>query len=225
MRKIVIALSVMMLVVLTGCGKLDLVIHDDGSGKGKFSVDLSGMISADELKGELEKEITNTNAEAGKEVIRLDSFKEKDGKVDATVSFKSLTALSGGEDSLLATVADMKRLYPERINELVEAPEDINKILEKPVVYLNLDDDMEITVTVPGNILYATGGTAAEGKPRTLQLASDEAVIVYEPSANRSWMVWIGVLLAVIIAAYIIYRKGRFRNAASGTKGGSAPNA
>ncbi len=224
MRKIVIALSVIMLVVITGCGKLDIVIHDDGSGKGKFAVDLSGMISADELKGELEKEITNTNAEAGKEVIRLDSFKEKDGKVDATVSFKSLTALSGGEDSLLATVADLKRLYPERINELVEAPEDINKILEKPVVYLNLDDDMEITVTVPGNILYATGGTVAEGKPRTLQLAADEAVIVYQPSANKSWMAWIGVLLAAIIAG-VIYRKGRFRNAASGTKGGSAPNA
>lgn len=224
MRKIVIALSVIMLVVITGCGKLDIVIHDDGSGKGKFAVDLSGMISADELKGELEKEITNTNAEAGKEVIRLDSFKEKDGKVDATVSFKSLTALSGGEDSLLATVADLKRLYPERINELVEAPEDINKILEKPVVYLNLDDDMEITVTVPGNILYATGGTVAEGKPRTLQLAADEAVIVYQPSANKSWIAWIGVLLAAIIAG-VIYRKGRFRNAASGTKGGSAPNA
>ncbi|MFF3923327.1 hypothetical protein [Paenibacillus lactis] len=225
MRKIVIALSVMMLVVLTGCGKLDLVIHDDGSGKGKFSVDLSGMISADELKEELEKEITNANADAGKEVIRLDSFTEKDGKVDATVSFDSLTALSGGEDSLLATVADMKRLYPERINELVEAPGDIEKIVDKPVVYLNLDDDMEITVTVPGNILYATGGTVAEGKPRTLQLAADEAVIVYEPSGNRSWMAWIGVLLVVVIAAYFIYRKGWFRTASSGTKGGNAPNA
>lgn len=225
MRKIVIALSIMMLVVMTGCGRLDLVIHDDGSGNGKYSVDLSGMISADELKEELEKEITNANADAGKEVIRLDSFKEKDGKVDAMISFDSLTALSSGEDSLIATVADLKRLYPERINELVEAPEDIEKIMDKPVVYLNLDDDMEITVTVPGNILYAAGGTVAEGKPRTLQLASDEAVIAYEPSANKSWMTWIGVLLVVIIAAYVIYRKGRFRTAAPGMKGGSAPNA
>jgi len=232
MKKYAIFLTAILLIVLTGCGRLDLVIGEDGSGEGKYAVEITGMFSAQEVKEEIEKGIAKTNEKAGKEVIRLDTFEEKDGKANATVTFDSISALSGGDDSLLVTVNDLKRLDPELLQNLTDVkkktailPEDMKKIGDKPALYLNLDDEMEITVTVPGNILYAAGGAVAEDNSRKLKLNDDSVVVVFEPSSNMSFAVWIVALLVVAAVLYFMYRTGLFKRVLSDGKGGRVHNA
>lgn len=232
MKKYAIFLTAILLIVLTGCGRLDLVVDKDGSGEGKYSVELTGMFSAQEVKEEIEKGIAKTNEKAGKEVIRLDTFEEKDGKANATVTFDSISALSGGDDSLLVTVDDLKRLDPELLQNLTNVksktailPEDIKKIGDNPVVYFNMDNEMEITVTVPGNILYAAGGTVAEDNSRRIEHKDDPLVIVYEPSSNMSVAVWIAALLVVAAVLYFMVRTGLFKRLLPGGKGGRVHNA
>lgn len=229
MKKYAIFLTAILLIALTGCGRLDLVIDEDGSGEGKYAVELTGMFSAKEVKEEIEKGIAKTNEKAGKEIIRLDKFEENDGKVNATVTFDSISALSGGDESLLVTVDDLKRLDPELLPKLIDVnnkkpilPEDITKIGDNPVVYFNMDNEMEITVTVPGNILYAAGGTVAEDNSRRLEIKDDPVIIVFEPSSNMSSTAWIVIVALLVVAAvlYFMVRNGLFKRFMSGGKGG-----
>ncbi|UVI31107.1 hypothetical protein [Paenibacillus spongiae] len=229
-----IILTAILLMVLTGCGRLDLVIHEDGSGEGKYEVELTGKFTAQDVKEGIEKGLAEVNDKAGQEVIRLEEFEEKDGMASATVAFDSLTALSGGKDTLLVTVDDIRRLDPQRLDALIDVdkhsaikPEDLDKIGDKPVVYLNIDDETEITVTVPGRILYAAGGTVTEDNPRSLLLNDDSVAIVYEPSSNMPSIGWVIALALLVIAAvlYFMFRRGLFRTFKSGGKGGGIPNA
>ncbi|TMV46258.1 hypothetical protein FE783_26575 [Paenibacillus mesophilus] len=230
MKLYALFIAVIVLLAVTGCGRLDLVVQEDSSGEGNYSVDLMGKISAQQIKAEMEKQIQKANKKAGKEIITLNKFEEKDGKVNATVIFGNISAL-GGDDSLLVTVDDLNRIYPEPIRKLTDVkrqtvitPEAIEKIGDKPAIYLDMDEDVEITVTVPGNILYAAGGTVSDQKPRTLLASGDSVVIVYEPS-GRSDIVWTVMLLVAAVVLYFLYRNGLFKKILSGRKGGGIPNA
>lgn len=231
MKKYTLMFAVIVLLAITGCGRLDLVVQEDGSGEGSYMIELTGKISAQKVKAEMEKEIEKANKKAGKEVITLDKFEENDGKVNATVKFDHLSALGGGEDSLLVTVDDLKRIYPEPIQKLTDVkrqsaitPEIMEKIGNKPALYLDMDEDMDITVTVPGKILYAAGGTVSDKKSRTFIAGDDSVVIVYEPS-GRSDIVWTVMLLIAAAVFYFMYRNGLFQKVLSGRKGGGISNA
>jgi hypothetical protein len=230
-RLYAILVAAIVLLVVAGCGRLDLVIQEDGSGEGNYALELTGRMSAHKIRAEMETEIDKANKKAGKQAVTLTEFEEKDGKVNATVKFDNLSALGGGDDSLLATVDDLKRIYPEPIHKLTDVkqksaitPEAIEKIGNKPAIYLDMGDDVEITVTVPGKIVYATGGTVSENKSRTLLANDDTVVIVYDPS-GRPGIVWSIMLLAVIIVLYVMQRNGLFKKVVSGRKGGGIPNA
>ncbi|MEF3305473.1 hypothetical protein [Paenibacillus sp. GYB003] len=232
-RYVIGMMAILLFLAVTGCGRLDITVRDDGSGEANYTGELAGKVTARDIRGEIEKQIEKANKNAGGEVIRLDRFEEKDGKMSAKVKFDRISALGGTDDSLLVTVDDLKRIYPDRIRELTDVknrsaigPETIAKIGDKPVLYLDdLDDDMEITVTVPGKIVYASGGTVSEQNSRSLLANDDRVVIVYDPSNGMSAAVWLVVLAVVAIVLFVLYRIGLFDNIMSGRKGGGIPNA
>ncbi|CAG7654253.1 hypothetical protein ACFQI7_33490 [Paenibacillus allorhizosphaerae] len=65
MKKYAIFIVAIIFLVTTGCGRLDLIIHEDGSGGGEYTIELTGKFSAQDVWREIDKSIEKTNKAAG----------------------------------------------------------------------------------------------------------------------------------------------------------------
>ena len=123
MGKKICALAVLM-VLLSGCGSLEIEFEKNGEGTFTYHIDKNEYITLPEVEDRINDSIEEANEEAGEEAVSLKEIEETDNYIEAVVEFSHLFFESS---NLFASAKDIMRYNPSLLEDLTPAKSRILK--------------------------------------------------------------------------------------------------
>ena len=213
--------------LLAGCGTLHMDLKQDGSGEFHYVINENEYYTKSDIKTEIENYVDGRNDTFGDEVTKIKKVKETDRGIEAIIEVKKIFDQSG--ESLFATVKDIQSYDPSILEDLEAVNKDEKgpdftkdkKLQDLAVVHIvDLDSMIETTISVPGKVVYLSGGKLDRDEKDTVKVDGYSTTIVYEPSGGGTLATTVIVVLLIVAAGagiflYMKKKKG---------KGDAAPN-
>lgn len=233
-----LCLLLMFTLFLTGCISIEMKVNKNGSCDLKYEIRIEGMgIDAGEVKDQLETSIDEANKYAGKKVVKLKSFKEKDGVITANISATNISDMDDG--AFFGKLSDFKKEFPDELGNLKEAKTDknIEKNAIKGASKLNVvrasgiasgGELSEFKVILPGAVKYVSTNVALIDN-NTVRINGGYGVIIYQRSGGAGWLAYVlAIALIVVVSMAVIKNKGKNKASTATTAApifGAAPAA
>lgn len=226
---VVICLLLMFTLFLAGCISIEMKVNDNGSCDLKYEIETQGMVGSDEVKKQLESGIDGINEEAGSDVAKLKSFKEKGGVITANISLKDISYM--GDDSFFGKLSDFEKEFPGYLDNLQEAKKgesiarsDIKgagKLNVLKVAGMTNDGELsEFKVILPGAVKYMSTNVSLVDS-NTVNVNSGYGVIIYQRGGGGGgWFVYVLIIAIIIVVAVLVFKnKGKGRASTASTQG------
>ncbi|WP_217586591.1 hypothetical protein [Lentibacillus saliphilus] len=194
----------MVLFLLTGCGKMVLELDKDGSGEVEIEVAANGIISKKTIENEMKKQFD------GKEGVEGLKIKESGDKIDVRFKFENVSKLDSS--AYLIPVSDYAVAKDSRLDALATIDEDVKLDEDSSSIFVKLPSDLndftQSKVVLPGNVVaYSQGVEVIEDDTIELSSAQGDVYVVYEPQTGLAALAWGLVLIPVGGGAYYYVRK------------------
>lgn len=209
-------LMVSVVFLMTGCGKLDIEINKDSSATFTYEFDLSeSYYSASEIKEELTSTVQQANEDAEEEVVELKKFKEKDGKVTATIALSNIGI--DPDEVMLVTVADMYRYAPDRVLGLYNAKgekltaENVEDYYDHLILDVSeLDDMLKTSITFPGKVAFASkNADFVKDHENQIKFDDSTATVIYENKGGGFGFILPLIFILILAGAAFFFMKKR----------------
>lgn len=192
-----------LLFLLSACGTITLELEQDGSGQVRMEVPSNGMVSATDIKYELESELSE------KEGVGGFSVKDKGEMIEASFKFDDISSVDPSSYQIPVAdyvILDDSRLESlEMVEEITEFAEDSSEIFVK--LPSDLNDFDEARVILSGNVVAHSEDIELIDK-NIIEISSyGEAYVVYEPKANLGVFAWGLVILIPVAGGVFYYRR------------------
>lgn len=231
-KKVVILFSalVLMAAVLSGCVNVDMDLKDNGSCDLKYLIDNGTSMNFNDVQNHIKKQVDEANKKAGKEIIKIESLNDRNGKVEASFSVKDLNDLNSF--SFFGSYKDFRKKYPDRVTEVKDASKgeklkvsDIKEIKDTRVLLLSLSDLgvsgllTELKVSMPDKVLFTSVNVKMVDED-TVRCTTGDIFVAVEGKTNYTVIVLVLVLLALVGGGFYYFkRKSSFKGDITGMVG------
>lgn len=215
-RAAVTCLLLAFVMLLTGCISIEMKVNKNGSCDLKYEIRTEGMVSLSDVKGQLQASINEANEDAGKNVAKLKSVKEKDGVITAEISVSNVSFIDDG--AYFGKYSDFKKEYPDKLGNLREAksgdPAGEDDIKGAGGLNAVLVSGMEsgggdltkFTMILPGTVQYVSSNvTMIDNK--TVSLDSGYGLVLYKRGGGAGWLLYVLIIVVIAVVALVLLGK------------------
>ena len=211
MKKLLASFMMLLVVLLTGCGTIEMELEKDGSGEVIYKLPKNNALyTIDELEEDIEDTLNMKNDDLEEDILKLKSVKEKDGTISIKISFKDFSALAS-TNSLLVPVEDMLRYDRSQLEDLEDLDGKVIDLENKKVkgyTYLTVSgiEADETIVKLPGKVKYMASGVELEdGKKDTIVTEGSSFSVVYEEGSSLGGFIMPAVIVIIIVLGGIFF--------------------
>ncbi|WP_018923024.1 hypothetical protein [Salsuginibacillus kocurii] len=212
---------VTMVMVLVACGETHIEIENDGSGNVTQTIYDTGMVTAEDVEREVERELEQGSEEV--EAIQSLSVNETRESIEVTFDFSNITALE--EEAYVIPLQDLQVIEDERLEEVVMVEEGEDLAEADGLLVLSLphpgQDMGELHIHTPGDtVAHSENIEMKDDRSHVEVTANEEILLIYEEGSSFAGLAIGALIIGGLGAGGWFYWKRRTQNHSNLTKEG-----